>query len=49
MLKKILVAVAVAGTLGVVAAPSFAEASLCYDVYTDVNGTVVAQAGCLPA
>jgi hypothetical protein len=48
MLKKVLVAAAIAGTLGAVAAPSFADPSLCYDVYADVNGTVVDESGCLP-
>ena len=47
MLKKVLVAAAVAGTIGVVAAPSFAN-SVCYDVHADVNGTIVDESGCLP-
>ena len=30
-------------------APAANAASLCYDVYADINGTVVDEAGCLPA
>ena len=48
MLKKALVAAAVVSTLGIAAAPSFAANSLCYDVYADINGTVVDESGCLP-
>ena len=47
MLKKALVAAAVAGTLVGISAPSFAN-SVCYDVYADINGTVIDESGCLP-
>ena len=47
MLKKAILAVAVAGTVGVLSAPSFAN-SVCYDVYADINGTVIDESGCLP-
>lgn len=47
MLKKTLLAVTVAGAIGAFAAPSFAN-SVCYDVYADINGTIVDESGCLP-
>lgn len=37
MLKKIIAATAVAGALGIVAAPAMAES--CLDVFVDINGT----------
>ena len=46
MLKKIIAATAVAGALGLVAAPAMAETA-CVDVYLDLNGTVVAQTQCV--
>ena len=48
MLKKVLAVGALAGALGLAAVPAHADASACYDVYVQVNDTVVAQAGCLP-
>jgi len=38
MLKKIIAATAVAGALGIIAAPAMAETA-CVDFFIDVNGT----------
>ena len=48
MLMKIVAASALAGALGLSAVPAHADASVCYDVYVQVNDQVVAQAACLP-
>ncbi len=48
MLKRVLATAAVVAGLSAVLAGPASAAQACYDVYADVNGTVVAQAGCVP-
>ena len=45
-----LTALAVAVAFSVLGfAPAASAASLCYDVYADINGTVIDESACLPA
>jgi predicted dinucleotide-binding enzyme len=50
MLRKSLLAVAAAGAVVALAAPASAAATVCYDVYAEVNGEVVLDQGeCIEA
>lgn len=49
MLKKVLVAAGIAGALGFIVAPASAATSVCYDVYADINGTVIDEEDCIEA